>query len=89
MRAKVKSRDNNVTRAKAVMVVKPDKGAELLGVGLTDLNEELKSLGQYLKSDTYMVKSKISKSSRDPWNQSQGPDLSVPGPPVQCYKCNG
>ena len=94
MHAEVKSRDHNVTKAKAVTVVEPDKGVESSAAGLNDLNKQLKSLGQYLKSATFMAKLKFSQSSRNPWNQSQGPGLSVAGlfwdrPPVQCYKCNG
>ena len=94
MHAEVKSRDHHVTKVKAMTVVEPDRGAELLGLGRADLNEQLKSLGQYLKSATFTTKSKFLKSSRDPWNQSQGPGMSSAGPfwdcpPVQCYKCNG
>ena len=93
MHAEVESRDHNVTKAKTVTVMEPDKDVKVLGVGLNDLNEQLKSLGQYLKSATFTAKSKFSKLNRDPWNQSQGPGLSAAGlfwdrPPVQCYKCN-
>ena len=80
MRAKVKSRDHHLTKAKAVTVIEPDKESEVSGVGLNDLNEQLKSLGQYLKSATFTAKTKFSKSSQDPWNQSQGPGPSAAGP---------
>ena len=70
MWAEVKSRDHHLTKAKAVTVIEPDKDGETSGVGLNDLNEQLKSLGQYLKSTTFMAKTKFSKSSRDPQNQS-------------------
>ena len=94
MRAEVKSRDHHLTQAKAVTVIEPDKNGKTSGVGLNDLNEQLKLLGQYLKSATFTAKTKFSKSSRDPQNQSQGPGPSAAGPfrdrpPVQCYKCNG
>ena len=94
MRAKVKSRDHHLTKVKAVTVIEPDKESEASGVGLNDLNEQLKSLGQYLKSATFTAKTKFSKASQDPWNQSQDPGPSAAGPfrdrpPVQCYKCNG
>ena len=49
---------------KAVTVIEPDKDVETSGVGLKDLNKQLKSLGQYLKSTTFMAKMKFSKSSR-------------------------
>ena len=54
---------------------------------------QLKLLGQYLKSATFTAKTKFSKSSQDPRNQSQGPGPLAAGPfrnspPVQCYKCN-
>ena len=67
-------------KAKAITMIEPEKEAETSGFGLDDLNEQLKSLGQYL--------------SRDTRNQSQGQGLSAAGPfrdrlPVQCYKCNG
>ena len=39
MPAKVESRDHNMTKAKAVTVMEPDKDAETLGIGLSDLNE--------------------------------------------------
>ena len=80
MHAEVESRDHNVTKAKAVTVMEPDKDVKALGVGLNDLNEQLKSLGQYLKSATFTAKSKFSKLNKDPWNQSQGPGPSVAGP---------
>ena len=72
----------------------PEKEAETSGVGLNNLNKQLKSLGQYLKSATFIAKSKFSKSSRDTQNQSQGPGPSAARPfwdhlPVNCYKCNG
>ena len=75
-------------------VIEPDKEGEALGVGLNDLNEQLKSLGQYIKSTTFTAQTKFSKSSRDPQNQSQGPGPSAAWPfwdrpPVECYKCNG
>ena len=75
-------------------VIEPDKESEASGVGLNDLNEQLKLLGQYLKSATFIAKTKFSKSSCNPQNQSQGPSPSAAGPfwdrpPVQCYKCNG
>ena len=94
MCAEVESRDHNITKAKGVTVVEPDKDAGLSGIGLNDLNEQLKSLGQFLKSTTFMAKLKFSKSSRDPQNQLQGPYILAVGPfrdhlPVQCYKCNG
>ena len=94
MRAEVESRDHHLTKAKAVTVIEPDKESEVSGVGLNDLNEQLKSLGQYLKSATFTAKTKFSKYSRDPHNQSQGPGPSAAGPfwdrlLVQCYKCNG
>ena len=93
MRAEVESRDHHLTKVKAITVIEPDKDAETLGVGFNDLNEQLKSLGQYLKSATFKAKMKFSKSSRDPWKQSQGPGPSMASPfqdrpPVQCYKCN-
>ena len=91
MRTKVKSRDHHLTKVKAVTVTEPNRENKASGIGLNDLNEQLKSLGQYLKSATFTTKT---KSSRDPGNQSQGPDPSAAGPfqdcpPVQCYKCNG
>ena len=94
MRTEVKSRDHHLTKAKAVTVIEPDKDGETSGVGLNDLNNQLKLLGQYLKSATFMAKMKFSKSSRDPRNQSQGPGPLAAGPfrdrpLVQCYKCNG
>ena len=54
-------------------VIEPNKEGKASGVGLNDLNEQLNSLGQYLKSATFTAKTKFSKSSRDPRNQSQGP----------------
>ena len=94
MWAEVKSRDHHLTKAKAVTVIEPDGENEASGIGLNDLNEELKSLGQYLKSATFTAKTKFSKSSQEPRNQSQGPGPSAAGPfqncpPLQCYKCNG
>ena len=94
MRAKVKLRDHHLMEVKAITVMEPKEEAETLGVGLNDLNEQLKSLGQYLKSTTFMAKSKFSKSNRDTQNQSQGLGPSASGPfqdrpTVQCYKCNG
>ena len=94
MWAEVESRDHHLTKVKAITVIEPEKEVEISGVELNDLNKQLKSPGQYLKSTTFMAKSKFMKSSRDPWNQSQGPGLSAAGPfqdrpPVQCYKCNG
>ena len=94
MQAKVKLRDHHLTKAKAVTVIEPDGENEASGIGPNDLNEQLKSLGQYLKSATFTAKTKFSKSSQDPRNQSQGPGPSAAGPfrnrpPVQCYKCNG
>ena len=68
MHAKVKLRDHNITKAKAVTVTEPDKDVETSRVGLSDLNEQLKSLGQYLKSTTFTAKSKFSKPNRDPQN---------------------
>ena len=94
MWAEVESQDHHLTKVKAVTVKEPEKEAETSGVGLNNLNEQLKSLGQYLKSATFIAKSKFSKSSRDTWNQSQGPGPSAARPfwdhlPVHCYKCNG
>ena len=94
MRAEVESRDYHLTKAEAVTVIEPNGENEASGIGLNDLNEQLKSLGQYLKSATFTTKLKFSKSSQDPGNQSQGPGPSAAGPfrncpPVQCYKCNG
>ena len=94
MWAEVESRDHHLTKAKAVTVIEPNGENEASGIGLNDLNEQLKSLGQYLKSATFTAKTKFSKSSQDPRNQSQGPGPSAAGPfrnrpPVQCYKCNG
>ena len=63
MRAEVKSRDHHLTKAKAVTMIEPDEESEASGVGLNDLNEQLKSLGQYLKSATFTAKTKFSKSS--------------------------
>ena len=51
LRAEVKSRDHHVTKAKAV--IEPDKDGETSGVGLNDLNEQLKLLRQYLKSTSF------------------------------------
>ena len=48
---------------KAVTVIDPNKDVKMSGTGLNDLNEELKSLGQYLKNATFTAKSKFSKSS--------------------------
>ena len=94
MRAKVESRDHNITRAKAVTATELNKDTENTGGELHDLTEQLKSLGQYLKSSTYTTKSKFLKGNRDPQNQSQGPSPSAARPfqdrpPVQCYKCSG
>ena len=94
MRAEVESRDHHLTKAKAVTVIEPQVENEALGIGLNDLNEKLKSLGQYLKSATFTAKTKSSKSSQDPRNQSKGLGPSAAGPfqnrpPIQCYKCNG
>ena len=50
-------------KKKAVTVIEPDKESEMSGVGLNDLNEQLKSLGQYLKSATFTAKTKFSRSS--------------------------
>ena len=91
IRAEVKSRDHHLTKVKAVTVVEPDGENEAPRIGLNDLNEQLKSLGQYLKSAMFTAKP---KSSQDPRNQSQGPGSSAAGPfrdrpPVQCYKCSG
>ena len=61
-------------------MVEPNKDADTSGIGISDLNEQLKSLGQYLKSATFTAKSKFSKPNRDPRNQSQGPGPSVAGP---------
>ena len=80
MRAEIESRDHHITKAKAVTLVEPEKEAEASGVRLDDLNEQLKSLGQYLKSATFMTKLKFSKSNRDTQNQSQGPGMSPAGP---------
>ena len=94
MQAEVESRDHHLTKVKVVTMIEPDGENEALGIGLNDLNEQLKSLGQYLKSATFTAKTKFSKSSQDPRNQSQDPGPSAAGPfrnrpPVQCYKCNG
>ena len=93
MQAEVKSRDHHLTKVKAVTMIEPDGENEVSGIGLNDLNEQLKSLGQYLKSATFTTKTKFSKSSQDPRNQSKGPGPLAAGPfrncpPVQCYKCN-
>ena len=94
MRAEAESRDHHLTKVKAVTVIEPDKKSKASGVGLNDLNEQLKLLGQYLKSATFTAKTKFSKSSRDSSNQSHGPGPSAAlpfrdRPLVQCYKCNG
>ena len=94
MRAEVESRDHHLTKVKSVMVIEPEREVKALGIGLNNSNEQLKSLGQYLKSATFTTKSKFSKSNRDTGNQSQGPGPSAARPfrdwpPVQCYKCNG
>ena len=77
MWAEVESRDHHLTKAKAVTVIEPNGENKASGIGLNDLNEQLKSLGQYLKSATFTTKT---KSSRDPRNQSQGPSPSAAGP---------
>ena len=61
MHAEVELRDHNLTKAKAITVIEPDKNAKALGVRLNSLNEKLKSLGQYLKSATFTAKLKFSK----------------------------
>ena len=66
MQAEVESRDHHLTKAKAVTVIEPDKESKASGVGLNDLNKQLKSLGQYLKSATFTAQTKFSKSSQDP-----------------------
>ena len=69
MRAEVESRDHHLTKVKAVTVIEPDKEGKASGVGLNDLNEQLKSLGQYLKSTTFTTftaKTKFSKFSLEP-----------------------
>ena len=63
MRAEVESRDHHLTKAKSVTVVEPEREVKTSQIGLNDLNEQLKSLGQYLKSATFMTKSKFSKSN--------------------------
>ena len=92
MRVEVESRDHHLTKAKVVAMIEADGENEALGIGLNDLNEQLKSLGQYLKISYLILR--VPQSSQDPWNQSKGPGPSAAGPfrnrpPVQCYKCNG
>ena len=94
IRAEVESRDHHLMKAKSVTVVKPEREVKTPRIGLNDLNEQLKSLEQYLKSTTFTTKSKFSKPHRDPRHQSQGPGPSAARPfrdrpPVQCYRCNG
>ena len=60
MQAEVESRDHHLTKTKAVTVIEPDKESEASGVGLNDLNEQLKLLGQYLKSFTFTAKTTFS-----------------------------
>ena len=74
MWAKVESRNHHLTKVKAVTMIEPDRENEASGIGLNDLNEQLKSLGQYLKSATFTAKT---KSSWDLRNQSQGPGPSA------------
>ena len=50
MQAEVESRDHNMTKVKAVTVMESNKDVETSGIGLSDLNEKLKALGQYLNS---------------------------------------
>ena len=45
MQAEVELRDHRLTKAKAVTVIEPDGENEASGIGLNDLNEQLKSLG--------------------------------------------
>ena len=45
MQAEVESRDHHLTKAKVVTMIEPNGENEASGIGLNDLNEQLKSLG--------------------------------------------
>ena len=66
MWAEVESRDHHLTKVKAVTLIEPDGENKVSGIGLNDLNEQLKSLGQYLKSATFTAKPSFQSLAKIP-----------------------